>query len=1139
MAVLRHIRFAGSCLRVGLQLSFALLVVTPDPTNSQTKWFKYEGNPVLEVSPPGSWKSTGVLITRVILRDSVLHAWHAANDGTYRRVGYMTSRDGIHWTADSGNPVLDLGAEGTWDHREATMPYVTVAASKYHMWYQGYDGVKLRIGYAISPDGKLWTKHTANPALMAGPSTWDGQYVGFPSVLGPHANGRYQMWYSGNEDTAGYHIQIGLAMASNPTFWEKYPGPVLPTGSPGSWDDRSLIMHRVLRVGRIYEMWYAGSRGVFSTSQTGYATSPDGIHWTKDPGNPVLLHGPVGSWDDQAAFIGDVLFDGSMYRMWYGGFDGSVVRTGYAISPKGTEVNVSADRIYVVPGRDSVLVSVRVNDPLGLSFSAEFQSKEKKVDSVELFDDGVRGAGVAADGLFANRWLPTEEGLYSVNLTLKVSGKDDLRFEMKNAGLFTTIGPITIDEVQFVDDVRPIPGDTVILKVALRNHGSLQQADSVSASISTREAWITEITPVSLVYGTIVPGGNAATDGYYRMLISPNCPVDTDIPFDVHISSAGVSLWRDSFVIRVLPPWWRTNWAYGLYAVVVVGLFYGIQMRRMRSKHQREMQRFEMEKLKEVDQLKSRFFANISHEFRTPLTLIEGPAKQLLEHGYTGNRDEAYQMIVRNTQRLQQLVNQLLDLSKIESGQMKLRAHKANTVDVVRGVAAAFESLAKRKGIEFRIDCPDESIIGWFDRDVVEKIITNLLSNAFKFTARGGSVIASVERTQPPHSPFSLKGKGEGGISSKMAIITISDTGIGMPHGQLGKIFDRFYQVDQSQTKEYEGTGIGLALTKDLVELHHGEIRVASELGKGSTFTVRLPLGEEYLRPGEILKGVEEVKPVTLPTVEGTEPFQEEIEGESDEKLPLVLLVEDNADMRRYMRTHLESAYRLLEATNGEEGVQTAFETIPDLIISDVMMPKTDGFELCKRLKTDERTSHIPTILLTAKAAAEHKLEGLQIGADDYVIKPFDARELLARVKNLIDQRRKLREKFQRELVLQPKDVTVQSVDATFLKKTIAVIESHLSDPGFDTTAFAAQVAMSRMQLHRKLRALTNLGPGELIRSFRMKHAASLLQQNAGNISEIAYEVGYNNPSYFAKVFREYFGVAPSEYPRHQQTQQR
>jgi len=1091
------------------------------PALAQTKWFKYEGNPVLEVGPPGAWDAVIAVSRSVILRDSVYHMYYLGTDGVAWKLGHATSPDGIKWTKDRLNPVLSPTLP--WEENIIYSPAVIYTGTEFKMWYAAHH----RIGYATSVDGSVWTKRS-EPVLSFGPSSWDACDVDGPWVVGPDSVGQYKMWYEGWIEC--YTIcQIGYATSGDEITWVKAAmlNPILTIGRRGFWDDKRLQSPTVLYSGRLYEMWYAGSRTSIFQAQTGYATSLDGTNWTKDSLNPVLPRGPVGSWDSDGTGPAGVLCDGSIYHLWYAGNSGPVVKTGYAVSPKGMQVSISPEYVSLDEERDQpVHIVARVDDPRGLSFSAKIRTVEEDIDIVALFDDGEHGDSLSGDGVFANHWSPKEEQVYFVDLKLKLKEKKTLGFEMKNADAFTTIGPITCDSMEFVGDKTPNPGDELMLKLMLRNRSFSAAVRSVETSISPTDTLVTNVSASYPSYGDILPQGSAWTTSYHKILIDPNFPLASEVNLMITISSLGAPLWHSAVSFRVLPPWWRTIWAYALYGLLGLALLYGIrrfEVRRTRKKHQLELERFQTEKLKELDQLKSRFFANISHEFRTPLTLIEGPLKQMLSGDYEGNAKEQYDLMLRNTRRLTRLVNQLLDLSKIESGQMKLGAKRLDICHLVRRVAAAFESLAKRKGCEYSVLLSEEPIIGWFDRDAVEKIVTNLLSNAFKFTQEGGAVEVLVKQND---------------ISShNVVILTVTDTGIGIPPDQFDKIFDRFYQVDASRTREQEGTGIGLALTKELVELHKGEINVKSEVGKGSAFTVRLPLGKEHLKQEEIIETDEAQEKEAIPIKDFVELDESPaLEEAGNESLPVLLMVEDNADMRKYMHACLDNKYRVIEAANGAEGVRKAIEEIPDLIISDVMMPKMEGHELCRIVKHDEKTSHIPIILLTAKAGTESKIEGFETGADDYFIKPFDAKELLVRVKNLIEQRGKLREKFQRELVVQPLNINVQSIDEKFLVKAFGVIEANLSDPDFDTTALAHEVAMSRMQLHRKLRALTNLSSGELIRSFRMKRAASLLQQKSGNISEVAYEVGYNNPAHFAQVFREHFGVSPSEYIRSQKT---
>ena len=590
-------------------------------------------------------------------------------------------------------------------------------------------------------------------------------------------------------------------------------------------------------------------------------------------------------------------------------------------------------------------------------------------------------------------------------------------------------------------------------------------------------------------------------------------------------------VWNDegaSLRILITPPYWQTGWAYAVYGVVLVALFYTGYRLRVKQIHLRqraELEHFQAEHLAEVDRLKSRFFANISHEFRTPLTLILGPIRKWLDRSGDQELRTDLRMMERNAQRLLRLISQLLDLSKIEAGGMKLRAAPGNIVPFVRGIAESFQSSAGRRGVSLMVEAEESEIEAFFDRDKLEKILTNLFSNAFSFTESGGAVTVSIHSRRDLQVNASAKGD--------CVEIAICDTGIGIPQEELAHVFDRFYQVDGSHTREREGTGIGLALAKELIELHRGTINLRSEAGRGTECTLRLPLGRGHLKPEEIVVIPAEPEP---PAGIGdaaliTEPGRvtPERSQEHSKERPLVLFVEDNADVRAYMRMYLMPAYQVLEACDGSEGVEKARESIPDLIISDVMMPKMDGYELCRLLKGDEKTSHVPIILLTAKAAQEDRVEGLETGADDYLTKPFDAKELLIRVKNLIELRRKLRERFSRSEVLKPGEIAVTSMDDAFLQKVMAVVEGHIGDEDFSVERMGKEVGMSRSQIHRKLTALTGQSPIDFIHYIRLHRAMEMLKKNAGTVSEIAYAVGFGGASHFTKCFREQFDMLPSD----------
>jgi signal transduction histidine kinase/ligand-binding sensor domain-containing protein/DNA-binding response OmpR family regulator len=629
-------------------------------------------------------------------------------------------------------------------------------------------------------------------------------------------------------------------------------------------------------------------------------------------------------------------------------------------------------------------------------------------------------------------------------------------------------------------------------------------------------------------------------------------------------------LWNEegtSLVVIVEPAFWQTWW---FRSLMIASLFcilataYRIRFRQMKVKQQAIMEHFQAEHLVEVDRLKSRFFSNISHEFRTPLTLILGPAEQGLGTTADQATRQKFHLIRDNARKLYALVNQLLDFSKVESGMMRLQVSSADLMPFLRRVVMSFESWAERKQIDLEFNSEAGALEGFFDQDKVEKILNNLVSNALKFTSEGGTVRVNIEakqfRNQIPESPLepvparpmaggrpdgrpggrptfgrvrsfrteTLVPKAGAGRYLNSVTISVTDTGPGIPPEHLPHIFDRFCRVDETQA--IEGTGIGLALTKELVELHHGTISVESTLGKGSTFVVTIPIDRASYQGNEISEGTsksEEGEPVSFEVT-----AQDETNGvpsTTAEGRPIVLVVEDNADLRNYIREYFEQDYAVHDAANGKQGFEQAVGLVPDLVISDIMMPEMDGMELCKTLKQDVRTSHVPVILLTARAGTDSRIEGLEIGADDYVTKPFDSKELLARARNLIEQRRQLRKKFSAGVVLKPGEVAVTSLDDALLQKLMGYVEKHMAEENLGVDDLATEACMSRTHLNRKLHALVNLSPLEFIRYLRLQRAQELLEKNAGSVGEIAYQVGYRSLSYFTAAFKERFGCLPSE----------
>ena len=542
----------------------------------------------------------------------------------------------------------------------------------------------------------------------------------------------------------------------------------------------------------------------------------------------------------------------------------------------------------------------------------------------------------------------------------------------------------------------------------------------------------------------------------------------------------------------------------GQMLIYLAGIAYKIRIN--------EHEKAEAQRIREMDNIKSRFFANISHEFRTPLTLIRGLLQQINGNNAPSNgsvqvQPRQLQTMQRNADRLLELVNQLLDLSRLDSGKMKLQIIRGDILQVLKALSHAFDSMAERKQIHYHIHFPDQTPIAFFDKDKLEKIFTNLLSNAFKYTPEKGMVAVNVE------------------IMEGRLRISVEDSGPGIAKKELDKVFDRFYQAEGNEDK---GSGIGLALVKELVELYKGQISVSSEPGKGSQFRVSLPIEKSAFSEHELVFGEWYSNEEEFFIPSDYEEAQITREAQKSQ-LPLLLIVEDNADLRQFIRETMEQAFQVIDATNGTEGLEAAVNEVPDLIISDVMMPGIDGFTLTTRLKKDERTSHIPVILLTARAGQQHKVEGLEKGADDYLTKPFEARELLVRAQNLIDQRKLLRQKFAGQIRIRPSEIVADSVDVHFLTRVMEAIEQHMESDSFGVEELAKEIAMSRSQLHRKLISLIDKSPSELLRQTRLLRAKELLQKKAATPAEVAYRVGFTSHSYFSKCYKEEFGVSPSE----------
>ena len=560
------------------------------------------------------------------------------------------------------------------------------------------------------------------------------------------------------------------------------------------------------------------------------------------------------------------------------------------------------------------------------------------------------------------------------------------------------------------------------------------------------------------------------------------------------------------------------SWVLPLVSVLILLVAWWLlngRLKRQRLNDELELEKMEAERLKQLDHVKSDFFSNVTHEFRTPLTLILGHLEQVIPTIADERAKKELIVVKRNAKLLEKLINQLLDIAKIEADRMDLDLRKGNMVPFINEIQKSFVSLAERKGVGFNFEASSEVINMDFDPDKVELIFFNLLSNAFKFTDKG---------------QVSLRLGVEFKDEKQYCKFVVQDSGIGIVEEQIPKVFDRFYQSENSRWRKNKGTGIGLALVKDLVDLHNGFIDLKSISGVGTEITVLLPT-EQILSVSDNEIEIPELEAID-PDLEVAGDFTVTSKPLTEEELNaqnIVLVIEDNDDIRNFLKLTLEPTYRVFEAVDGESGIERAMELIPDIIICDVMMPGKDGFEVTKILKKQEKTSHVPIILLTAKAGVENRITGLETGADGYVPKPFSSDELHARVKNLISGRKKLKEKFSRSLLVKPETVSEPSMEEKFLMRVKKVVDEHLDDENFSVEELSKKVGMSRAQLHRKLIALTGVSASRFVRNYRLEHAYSLLQNKVGTVSEIAYRVGYSSPAYFTKCFTEDFGISPSQ----------
>ena len=616
--------------------------------------------------------------------------------------------------------------------------------------------------------------------------------------------------------------------------------------------------------------------------------------------------------------------------------------------------------------------------------------------------------------------------------------------------------------------------------------------------IGFEEDWIYEVNSPEITYTNLYPGNYTL-----EILASRNKDVLPDE--------------KTELVIKVLPAPWKTGWAYAFYGLIIAAITSLVIRMATRASilhNKLKIEQIEKQNEKELTESKLRFFTNISHEFRTPLTLINGPLEDVLasESMDTQIRNKLH-VVYQNSRRLMNLVNQLLEFRKIETGNDKLQVAEGNVVDFVREVYLSFQGLAERKSIDFSFNAKPKKISLWFDRDKMEILVCNLLSNAFKYTEAQGRVSVTLSAQE---NNFMLE---------------VADSGRGISKSDQQRVFDRFYQIRNQETSNVMGSGIGLSLTKTIAQLHGGEIILHSTVGVGTSFTVVLPLGFNHFKQDELIKDFRNSNNVQHYKIDSEFHLKPRTDNQSgSENDVIILIIDDNKEIRDFVYSLLIEKYKVIEAENGKEGLELAKKVVPDLIISDVMMPVMDGIAFCAAVKQFEETSHIPVILLTARTSNIYYVSGLETGADDYITKPFAPDILKARVANLLSSREMLKEYYSKRVTLDDTGLQIPDKEAEFLNRAIKLVEDNMDSSTFSMKDLQQHLGMSQPTLYRKLKALTQESPSSFIRSIRLKHAAEILKKNGYNVNDAIYAAGFNDSKYFRDCFKKQFGCTPSQF---------
>lgn len=963
-----------------------------------------------------------------------------------------------------------------------------------------------------------------------------------------------RLWFSNQKTVYRLNLQTNhLAnLPPNPRATEKYIHTLLPGGSTsiwvGTWDvlyylnqatDQftgypSQVHVQFICQDRTNNLWIGGEGGIafFDTQThqyTNYRYGQENARWLPDKYVYGLL----------VSRTGDV---------WV-----LVQRNGICrLNPKtGRVIHYTAGPRY---GLNTNEVKAIYEGKDGVIWIGTHQGGLNRFDPVtERFSalttkDGLPSNSIASITADANDniWLGTNKGLCRYNPRTKDVRSYDINdglpsnsflenavFQANHYLYFGSLnGVVYFNPDSIRDNQRPFPVYITGIKVmdqARPTSDRVMELKHNENFLSFEFAALTYALPEQNKYAYQLVGvdNNWVSSANYRFANYPNLSPG-HYTFRVKAANSdGVWSQKEAAVQFVIhPPWWASWWAYSLYFLMGVGAVLGyirFYTNRIQQQQEMELNRREAKQLKAVDELKTRFFSNITHEFRTPLSLIISPVEKLLqENKVDGSTQKTLKLIQRNADQLLRLINQLLDLSKLEANSMSISLMRGELTEFVRQKVDAFSSVANQKGVTLNFSTPEQWQEYLFDADKWEKILTNLLSNAIKFTERGGLVNITLQSTDPGTEDTFYWVK-----------ISIEDTGIGISAEKLPHIFDRFYQVDDSRTRAYEGTGIGLALVKELVDLMGGFITVESQPNKGTRFNLSLPLQPV----SEADTNVPPIKPVMNSTngyANNNYPVQQELPSPNgltvkEAQVPMVLIVEDNVELREFLTNELAATYQVLSAANGEEGWQLAQTELPDIVISDVMMPLMDGYELTEHIKSHSSTNHIAVVLLTAKSAQHSRIEGLAKGADEYLSKPFNLTELNLRLHNLLAHQQKLRDYYLHQLTQPDTPILPDAVQDPFLQQVYELLEANLENGSINVDWLSGRLAMSRKTLYRKMSSLTRLAPNELIRNYRLRRAADLLLAGK-NVTETAFQVGFKTSSHFAIVFKELFGQTPTDF---------